>query len=379
MRVALAALGLAAAVFLVFGRVAGHEFVAYDTRPYLTENPWVLRGLSLEGTAWAFTTVHAANWHPLTWLSLMLDVELFGARPGYFALENVAWHAANAALLLAALVRMTGAFGRSLFVAALFALHPLHVESVAWVVERKDLLSAFFAVRLPARVGALDAPRAPVGPPPGDRVPGARPPGEADARHVAVRAPAPRSLAAPPDAPRRAAPLPREAAALRARRGLGGRDARRAARGRRGAGPREPAARRAPRERGAGVRGLPGEGALAGAPRLLLPARRGPAAVARVDRRRARGAGARRGDRLGLAGAARGAVRARRLALLPRHSRAGDRPRAGRRPGAGGPLHLPAADGHLRDRRVGRLRPRRARVRSCGRRSRGSGRSSSPR
>ncbi|HZJ70542.1 MAG TPA: hypothetical protein VFF36_06375, partial [Planctomycetota bacterium] len=145
MRVALAALGLAAAVFLVFGRVAGHEFVAYDTRPYLTENPWVLRGLSLEGTAWAFTTVHAANWHPLTWLSLMLDVELFGARPGYFALENVAWHAANAALLLAALARLTGAFGRSLFVAALFALHPLHVESVAWVVERKDLLSAFFA------------------------------------------------------------------------------------------------------------------------------------------------------------------------------------------------------------------------------------------
>jgi hypothetical protein len=140
MRVALACLGLVAAVFLVYGRVAGHEFVAYDTRPYLTENPWVMRGLSGEGFAWAFTSVHAANWHPLTWLSLMLDVELFGPRPGLFALENAAWHAANACLLFAAILGMTREFARSLFVAAVFALHPLHVESVAWVVERKDVL-----------------------------------------------------------------------------------------------------------------------------------------------------------------------------------------------------------------------------------------------
>jgi Flp pilus assembly protein TadD len=146
MRVAPAALGLAAAVFLVYGWVAGHELVAYDSRPYLTENPWVLRGLSLEGLRWAFTSAHAANWHPLTWLSLMLDVELFGLAPGLIALENVAWHAANAVLLFLALERMTGAAGRSLFVAALFALHPLHVESVAWIVERKDVLSAFFGL-----------------------------------------------------------------------------------------------------------------------------------------------------------------------------------------------------------------------------------------
>jgi len=144
MRLGLACLGLAAAVFLVFGRVAGHEFVAYDTRPYITENPWVLRGLSWDGIAWAFTSVHAANWHPLTWISHMADVDLFGPRPGLHHLENVAWHAANACLLLVALARMTGSLGRSLFVAALFALHPLHVESVAWVVERKDVLSTFF-------------------------------------------------------------------------------------------------------------------------------------------------------------------------------------------------------------------------------------------
>lgn len=144
MRLRLACLGLAAAVFLVFGRVGWHEFVAYDTRPYITENPWVLRGLTFDGLAWAFTSVHAANWHPLTWISHMVDVDLFGPRPGLHAVENVAWHAANSCLLLLALVRMTGAFGRSLTVAALFALHPLHVESVAWVVERKDVLSTFF-------------------------------------------------------------------------------------------------------------------------------------------------------------------------------------------------------------------------------------------
>ena len=92
----LACLGLAAAVFAVYGRVAEHQFVAYDTRAYITENPWVLRGLSLEGLRWAFTSEHAANWHPLTWLSHMLDVEVLGPRPGLHALENVAWHAANA-------------------------------------------------------------------------------------------------------------------------------------------------------------------------------------------------------------------------------------------------------------------------------------------
>jgi Flp pilus assembly protein TadD len=145
-RTALSCLGLAAAVFLAYGRTAGHVFVAYDTGTYVTENPWVLRGLSLDGVKWAFTHAYAANWHPLTWLSHMLDVEVFGLRAGLHALENVAWHAANACLVLLVLERMTGAWGRSLFVAALFALHPLHVESVAWIVERKDVLSTFFGL-----------------------------------------------------------------------------------------------------------------------------------------------------------------------------------------------------------------------------------------
>jgi tetratricopeptide (TPR) repeat protein len=145
-RTALACLGLVAAVLAVYARVLGHEFVAYDTPAYVTENPWVLRGLSIEGLKWAFTEFHAANWHPLTWLSHMLDVQLFGLRPGWHALENALWHAANACLVLIVLERMTGEFGKSLCVAALFALHPLHVESVAWIVERKDVLSTFFGL-----------------------------------------------------------------------------------------------------------------------------------------------------------------------------------------------------------------------------------------
>jgi len=140
-KTALGCLCLAVAVLLVYGRVLGHEFVAYDTPVYLTENPWVLRGLSLEGLGWAFSGAHAANWHPLTWLSHMLDVQVLGLSPGLHALENVLLHALNACLVLVLLERLTGFLGRSLFVAALFALHPLHVESVAWVVERKDVLS----------------------------------------------------------------------------------------------------------------------------------------------------------------------------------------------------------------------------------------------
>ena len=145
-KTAIACLGLVAAVVLAYGRVLRNGFVAYDTPVYLTENPWVVRGLTKEGLRWAFTAVHASNWHPLTWISHMVDVQLFGLRPGWHAFENVLWHAANACLVLLALERLTGAFGRSLFVAALFALHPLHVESVAWIVERKDVLSAFFGL-----------------------------------------------------------------------------------------------------------------------------------------------------------------------------------------------------------------------------------------
>ncbi len=145
-KTALACLGLVAAIVLAYLRTLGNGFVAYDTPVYLTENPWVLRGLTPDGLRWAVTAVEASNWHPLTWISHMVDVQLFGLRPGWHAFENVLWHAANACLVLLALERLTGAFGRSLFVAALFALHPLHVESVAWIVERKDVLSAFFGL-----------------------------------------------------------------------------------------------------------------------------------------------------------------------------------------------------------------------------------------
>lgn len=131
-------------VLAVFLQAGSFSFTVYDDDQYLTGNPRVQSGLSAEGVAWAFTTTHAANWHPLTWLSHMLDVELFGMDPGAHHRVNVAFHAANTLLLFLVLLRMTAAPGRSAFVAALFAVHPLHVESVAWVAERKDLLCAFF-------------------------------------------------------------------------------------------------------------------------------------------------------------------------------------------------------------------------------------------
>jgi protein O-mannosyl-transferase len=140
----LACAALVALVAAVFARCLGHEFVAIDTAHYITQNPHVLGGLSWNGVAWAFTSFDAANWHPLTWLSHMLDVQLFGTRPAGHQAVNIALHAANAVLLFLLLERTTRAFGRSFFVAALFAVHPLHVESVAWIVERKDVLSTFF-------------------------------------------------------------------------------------------------------------------------------------------------------------------------------------------------------------------------------------------
>src|SRR5438552_16430602 len=102
------------------------------------------RGLTWNGVAWAFTTGHASNWHPLTWLSHMVDVQLYGMHAGGHHLTNLFFHIVNTLLLFGVLHRMTGAVGRSGFVAALFAVHPLHVESVAWVAERKDVLSTLF-------------------------------------------------------------------------------------------------------------------------------------------------------------------------------------------------------------------------------------------
>jgi tetratricopeptide (TPR) repeat protein len=144
MRVAVFCALLLGVTLAVYSKLGGCDFVGYDDGDYFYQNPRVLGGLSLENVGWAFKTTFASNWHPLTWLSHMLDAQIFGTRPGWAHLVNVLFHAANSALLFLALQRMTKAFWRSGFVAGLFALHPQHVESVAWISERKDVLSAFF-------------------------------------------------------------------------------------------------------------------------------------------------------------------------------------------------------------------------------------------
>jgi tetratricopeptide (TPR) repeat protein len=135
---------LAALTAAVYAGVRGHDFVNLDDDVYVTNNPPVQAGLTGAGLRWAWTTLYAGYWQPLTWMSLQLDVTLFGKWAGGFHLTNLALHIANVVLLFALLTNMTGAVWRSAFAAALFALHPLHVESVAWVTERKDVLSTFF-------------------------------------------------------------------------------------------------------------------------------------------------------------------------------------------------------------------------------------------
>jgi tetratricopeptide (TPR) repeat protein len=135
---------LAVSAMLVFWQVWNFGFANYDDNDYVSENSRVLNGLTIDGFVWAFTTGHAGNWHPLTWLSLMLDCQFFGAGAGWMHLVNVFFHLANTLLLFAVLKKMTGSLWSSAFVAAAFALHPMHVESVAWIAERKDVLSTFF-------------------------------------------------------------------------------------------------------------------------------------------------------------------------------------------------------------------------------------------
>jgi tetratricopeptide (TPR) repeat protein len=130
----------------VHGRVLGHDFLHYDDPIYVTENLTVQEGLGWQGIRWAFTTTYRSNWFPITWLSHMLDCQLFGLNPAGHHFTNLLFHVLNTLLLFALLRRMTGAQRRSALVAALFAIHPLHVESVAWVAERKDVLSTFFAL-----------------------------------------------------------------------------------------------------------------------------------------------------------------------------------------------------------------------------------------
>ncbi len=143
---------LAVAAVLVLGTLALYwpvlhcNFINYDDDTYVTANAALQQGLTARSVAWAFETGHAGNWHPLTWLSHACDITLYGLKPAGHHLTNLLLHAANALLLFLALRRMTGTTWHSGVVAALFAWHPLHVESVAWVAERKDVLSAFFAM-----------------------------------------------------------------------------------------------------------------------------------------------------------------------------------------------------------------------------------------
>ena len=128
----------------VFWQVNQFDFVNFDDPVYVTENSHIQSGITLDGFRWAFSTRHASFWHPLTWLSLMFDYQLFGLNAGCFHLTNLILHILSTLLLFWLFNRMTGAIWRSAFVAAFFAFHPLHVESVAWIAERKDVLSAFF-------------------------------------------------------------------------------------------------------------------------------------------------------------------------------------------------------------------------------------------
>ena len=132
------------ATFVAYWQVWNHDFVNFDDNMYVTENKRVQAGLTTDGIIWSLTTFEASNWHPLTWLSHMLDCQLFGMDAGWHHLTNLLIHISNALLLFIVLYKMTGNLWPSGFVAAAFALHPLHVESVAWVAERKDVLSTFF-------------------------------------------------------------------------------------------------------------------------------------------------------------------------------------------------------------------------------------------
>jgi hypothetical protein len=130
----------------VYLQVGSFEFTNYDTDRYVYENKYVTAGWTAKGIKWAFTTTYFSNWHPVTWLSHMLDVELFGLKSGWHHFSNVLFHLANTVLLFWILARMTRDIWKSSLVAALFAIHPLHIQSVAWVAERKDVLSTFFGL-----------------------------------------------------------------------------------------------------------------------------------------------------------------------------------------------------------------------------------------
>src|SRR5437016_8672608 len=152
-------LGLAVMTFAIYAQVIGHHFITLDDDAYIKENGMVNRGVTLAGVAWAFTAFDQGNWHPLTWIAHMIDSQLFGMNAGGHLLVNALIHAANTLLVFWFLLRTTHARWPSALVAALFALHPLHVESVAWASERKDTLSTFFGLlSLIAYVRYVEAP-----------------------------------------------------------------------------------------------------------------------------------------------------------------------------------------------------------------------------
>src|SRR6266478_8704628 len=139
-------LGLAVMTFAIYAQVIGHQFITLDDDAYIKENGMVNRGMTLAGVAWAFTAFDQGNWHPLTWIAHMIDSQLFGMNAGSHLLVNALIHVANTLLVFWFLLGTTRARWPSALVAALFALHPLHVESVAWATERKDTLSTFFGL-----------------------------------------------------------------------------------------------------------------------------------------------------------------------------------------------------------------------------------------
>src|SRR5437667_3827405 len=143
---AMVAIFLLVIVWFAFGPALTHGFIDYDDQRYVDQNPTVTNGLTLDGIRWAFTHVHASNWHPLTTISHILDCQVYGLQPWGHHLTNILLHAAAAILLFLALRELTGNLWPSVFVAAVFAVHPLRVESVAWVSERKDVLSGVFFV-----------------------------------------------------------------------------------------------------------------------------------------------------------------------------------------------------------------------------------------
>ena len=151
---------LAAIIWAVFGQTAQYGFVNYDDNSYVTDNPMVQKGVTLQGLRWSLTTVHSSNWHPLTWLSHMLDCQLYALNGGGHHLTNILLHTATAILLFLVLSEMTGFIWRSGFVATVFAIHPLRVESVAWVAERKDVLCGlFFMLTMAAYIRYIRRPR----------------------------------------------------------------------------------------------------------------------------------------------------------------------------------------------------------------------------